>query len=177
MKPTRRADAGGRSTRRRSAGCRADKFTLDTPYIGHSMELMMSPGFRALSMPARHILDFLELEHMRHGGVENGRLLAPYNQLVAFGVSRRDIRSAIDELEAFGIIRANRGERLGRKSKSSTYALTFYPVGADLPAYDYKLVKASDVAEFKATRSRRNDWRRGDSSDANSGPVSPLAEI
>lgn len=130
-------------------------------FVGHPRSLRESPGFQALSTPARHALDFLELEHLRHGGQENGRLLAPYLQLETWGISSRDIRPALSMLEAFGVVRCTqRGERLGGRSRASLYALTFYPThDGSLPTEDYRRVSAADVRAFFEDLKRRKAWK------------------
>jgi hypothetical protein len=63
---------------------------------------------------------------MSHGGAENGRLLAPYSQLVKFGMSRKSIASAIREAEQLGLIRVRRGGKKGTTmTECSRYTLTY----------------------------------------------------
>ena len=50
-------------------------------------DLLESTAWRSLSIHARRLIDFLLIEHMRHGGRENGRLLAPRRQFEAFGIA------------------------------------------------------------------------------------------
>jgi hypothetical protein len=72
------------------------------------------------------LLDFLELEHLLHGGQENGRLVAPYNQLVDFGMSRKTISAAIAEGVEKGLIKVTRSKRKGSVLKScNRYRLTY----------------------------------------------------
>lgn len=143
-----RVDATGRSTGRLvHFGGRAKSWKIEGQFIPHPLAMRESPGFRALNMAARRFLDFLELEHMRHGGRENGRLLAPYNQLVASGITRRDIRPAIDLLLAVGFIgRTKHGERQGGRPNASRYSLTWLPTydGA-LPTEEFLGVTEADV--------------------------------
>ena len=54
-----------------------------------------------------------EIEHLRHGGADNGSLLATYNQLEAFGIGRRFIFGAIREAEQRGLVVVERGGRKG----------------------------------------------------------------
>ena len=114
--------------------------------------LTSSPAWRSLTWPCRSIIDFLSDEHQNHGGAENGRLLAPYAQLVQFGMARRDIRPALDMLEAFGIVACStRGERLGGKTAPSTYRLTWLPTAdGQHPTEEFKAVTMSRVEAYKA---------------------------
>src|SRR5262249_34930956 len=49
-------------------------------------ELLETAAWRSLGINARRLLDFLMVEHMRHGGKRNGYLLAPRRQLAEFGI-------------------------------------------------------------------------------------------
>ena len=55
-------------------------------FVAHSRELRELAAWRALPDNARRILDRLEVEHMRHGGAENGAL--PCTYFVAAGAAR-----------------------------------------------------------------------------------------
>lgn len=152
---SRKADATGRSTGKLvNYGGRAKRWKLEGQFIPHTLDMRESPGFRALTMPARRILDFLELEHLRHGGAENGRLLAPYAQLVAWGVTKRDIAPAIATLVRYGFIRrTEHGERLGGRPNATRYALTWLPtVDGQLPTEDFRKVTHADVLDWEAER-------------------------
>ena len=83
------------------------------PWIWHTVELLASPAWRAQSINCRRLIDFLEIEHLNHAGLENGSLLAPYSQLELFGIGRRFIFSAIGESERLGLVRVERGGRRG----------------------------------------------------------------
>jgi len=64
------------------------------------------------------------IEHMRHGGKANGKLLAPRRQLEQFGIGSHFISSAIEECEHIGLVNVRRG--VGRRP--SLYALTWLPL-------------------------------------------------
>lgn len=95
------------------------------PWVWLSLEMVGGESWRSLTIGARRLLDFLMIEHMRHGGKENGRLLAPRRQLEAFGISSHLVSEAIAEVEKLGFVDVKRGE--GRRP--STYALTWLPTG------------------------------------------------
>ena len=44
-------------------------------FIAHPKQMVESPAWRALSLAARKALDRIEIEHMNHGGAENGKLI------------------------------------------------------------------------------------------------------
>jgi len=78
-------------------------------------------AWRSLTGKSRRFLDVLMIEHMRHGGKANGKLLAPRRQLEALGMSAHSISGAINEAVALGFVDVKRGT--GRRA--STYALTW----------------------------------------------------
>jgi hypothetical protein len=47
-------------------------------FVAYTREMIESPAYRALSLQGRKILRRLEIEHMAHGGAENGRLPSRY---------------------------------------------------------------------------------------------------
>jgi hypothetical protein len=86
--------------------------------------LLASAAWRSLTINARRFLDFLMIEHMRHGGKANGLLLAPWDQLEASGIGHRLVSAAIEEAERLGLVDCRRG--VGRRA--SAYALTWLPL-------------------------------------------------
>jgi hypothetical protein len=59
-----------------------------------------------MSINARRMLDLLELEHMAHGGRENGNLMLTF---VRAGIRRESIAPTMVELERLGWIEVYRG--------------------------------------------------------------------
>jgi hypothetical protein len=94
------------------------------PWIWITREALRSPAWRKLGINARRLIDFLLIEHMNHGGKENGFLLAPRDQLQAFGIGRRLITGAIEEALAAKLIDVKPG--IGRRP--STFTLRWLPV-------------------------------------------------
>jgi len=88
------------------------------------LSLLTSLAWRSLSLNARRFVEFLMIEHMRHGGKANGKLLAPRRQLEQFGIGSHFISSAIEECEHIGLVNVRRG--VGRRP--SLYALTWLPL-------------------------------------------------
>jgi hypothetical protein len=54
-------------------------------------------------------MEFLEVEHMAHAGQENRNLRATYDQLSSWGMTRSEIRLAIEEAVFLGLVRCRRG--------------------------------------------------------------------
>lgn len=148
-------DAAGRSTGKvRHFGGRANRWKFEEAFVGEPLSLLESAGYRALNFPALKILGFLKLEHVRHGGAENGRLLAPHRQLRDGGISPRKVKPALAMLEAFGIIRCTSGgKRQGGRPNAATYALTWLPTcDGQKPSAAYQRVTKADVEAFHSDR-------------------------
>jgi hypothetical protein len=94
------------------------------PFVKLPRDLLDSSAWRELSINARRLIDFLLIEHMRHGGRRNGFLLAPRRHLAEFGIGRHFITGAIEEVERAGLVDCRRG--VGRTP--SIYSLTWLPL-------------------------------------------------
>src|ERR1700730_17226983 len=57
--------------------------------------MLESPAWRAMPGHAIKVVMRIALEHLKHGGVENGGLPTTYNDFVSCGVRRARIREAI----------------------------------------------------------------------------------
>ena len=66
--------------------------------------LLESPAMRALNLAAIRVMHRLEVEHMNHGGAENGRLIVTHDQFIEWGVPRNAVSPAIRELVALGFV-------------------------------------------------------------------------
>jgi hypothetical protein len=143
------------------------------PFVWHQVELLRSPPWRSRSINCVRLIEFLLVEQMAHAGLENGNLLATFDQLVAWGIGRRLVTDTVDEAEALGLIEARRGGRKGLVANHlSTYRLTFYASRCKLegeapywsaPTDEWKRLKTfKDVqAAIAATRHAREKLRLG----------------
>lgn len=95
------------------------------PFTKSYLDVIQSDAWHYLGINARRFVDFLVIEHMRHGGARNGQLLAPRQQLEEYGIGARHISAAIDEVVRVGLVDCTRG--VGRQP--STYTLTWLPLG------------------------------------------------
>ena len=122
-------DATGRSAGKR---VRRKKVSHDLSKVGgppegeawvwHTLELLTSPAWRSQSVNCHRLIEFLEVEHMHHAGLENGQLYATYNQLVAWGITRRLVHETITQTELLGLVECHRG---GRKKFAETHLSKF----------------------------------------------------
>ncbi|MBX3571073.1 MAG: hypothetical protein KF694_01850 [Mesorhizobium sp.] len=139
-----------------------------TAFVPHRLELLLSPAWQRAPRPLRTILERLEIEHLRHGGQENGFLFVSYQQIVAAGVSRRSIKSACQLGEKLGLLEVVQdGELTGDLRPPNRYRLTYVPAkGAAAPTDEWKSItkeramtivaafKAEDAAGAKAVKRR-----------------------
>lgn len=86
-----------------------------------------SEAWRALPDNARRLLDRLELEHMEHGGAENGFLKCTYTAFAAAAIRRPSIALAIRQCEALGFLRVTKrgGRSISDNRWPSEYFLTY----------------------------------------------------
>lgn len=97
-------------------------------WVWHTIELRSSPAWKARSNQLALLLELLELEHLRHGGAENGHLKQTFNQIASGGLSRKFIAATIEEGEALGLIEAQRGARKSStESHMTAFRLTYLP--------------------------------------------------
>lgn len=182
----RRTDATGRSTGRELKIGLGKKWEMEGAYVRLPLHLLQSPAYRALTIPARGCLDFLMIEHLTHGGAENGNLMAPYRQLAASGVRKDSISEALHMLEAFGVIeRTQYGGRQGGRANASRYGLGWLPLrGEPVPRERYRKITVEQVAahaselkrEREAARSKRAALRLAEQnkrSPSNGGQTAP----
>ena len=73
-------------------------------YVPHLRELIEAPAWRVLSLSARRLLDRIEIEHMRHGGQDNGRLAVTFDDFEEYGLHRHAIAPAMRECIALGLL-------------------------------------------------------------------------
>ena len=131
------------------------------PWIWHTIELFSSAAWLGRSINCRRLIDFLEIEHLKHGGNENGSLLAPYSQLVRIGIGRRLIAPAIHDAEQRGLVRVERGGKRGTTmTELSRFTLTYHWTRSKVnglwdwkqPTNDWKTFHKPDAETAKASR-------------------------
>ena len=121
-----RPDATGRSSGK-AAGKRARAIM---PPAGASWawvtdELLNSLAWRSQRINCRKLIDFLMLEHCKHAGQENGNLMATYDQLVDYGLTRNRVAAAIWEAEKLGLLQCRHGGRYHGSNEPNRYTLTW----------------------------------------------------
>jgi hypothetical protein len=129
-------------------------------FIGHTLEMRRSPAWRALPDDARRILTRLEVEHMEHGGAENGNLVCTYNDFAADGVRRASVALALRQCVALGFVEiVKTGKRAIAEFRSPTrYRLT-HVIGRGVgricqeePSNEWRSIKTADDARSALLR-------------------------
>jgi hypothetical protein len=99
----------------------------DDPWLPFGYTLLKSDAWLSAWPHLRKLLDFLHIEHLRHDRQQNGKLLAPYSDLVKFGIGRRFILKAITEGERRGLIEVDHGLSFANgKRAPSRFRLTYF---------------------------------------------------
>jgi hypothetical protein len=106
---------------------RQRKNAISDQFVPHLLSMLESPAYRVLSRAARMVLDRVEIEHMHHGGVENGNLPVTYDQFEDHGVHRHAIAPGIREAVALGFLEITEQGRAGNTEfrRASRYRLTY----------------------------------------------------
>jgi hypothetical protein len=103
------------------------KSSLNGQWAAHTIDMLESPAYRALSLSALRILARLEIELAHHGGKDNGRLPVTYEDFERYGIDRHSISQALSLLVALGFIEITETGRAGiaKWRRPSRYRLTF----------------------------------------------------
>jgi hypothetical protein len=93
-------------------------------WVWHTDDMRTTERWRKMSLMCHRLLERIELEHMAHNGLENGRLKIAYSQFEDWGISRRSIPAAIKYAVAAGFLDVpKRGYHL--KDTTNEYRLTY----------------------------------------------------
>jgi hypothetical protein len=100
---------------------------IDERFVARRLSMLESPAYRVLGLADRKVLDRIEIEHMQHGGQENGNLAVTYDQFGAYGIDRHAIGPAIRVVEALGFIQITERGRAGNREyrRPNRYRLTY----------------------------------------------------
>src|SRR5438067_2097010 len=108
-----------------------------TSWCWITSEMLQSPAWRALSGNAIKIVMRVALEHLKHGGVDNGRLPVTYADFKRDGVRHNNVREAIQIATNLGWIeRRDPGEVPwhGNVRAPGMFAVTWLPRHDGAPA-------------------------------------------
>jgi hypothetical protein len=127
-------------------------------YVPHLRELIEAPAWRALSRPARLALDRIEIEHMRHGGQDNGKLAVTFDDFEDHGIHRHIVASAIRECIALGLLVITRRGCAGNAEFRAPNLFLLPYLEADTSAQKWREITTLEEAEAvaKAAAGNRN---------------------
>jgi len=163
------------------SGRRRPRIADGDQFVAHSREMRESFAWRFLPNNARRVLDRLELEHMHHGGAENGSLICTYSDFVKSGLRRQSIALAIRQCVALGFLVITReGQRCASDFNRvpAQYFLTYLQgAGKSLePTHAWRGVHSDVQAKrhlSKAKDERRYDTQPTTRPSRGSAPPSP----
>lgn len=133
------------------------------------IDMLRSPAYRALSLSGHRVLARLEIELAQHGGDDNGKLPATFDQFEEYGVHRHAIAPAIREVVALGFVEVTERGRAGNAEwrRPSIYRLTYRPTKLTQATDDWRKIETDEHAEALATSARNEkpkktepQWRK-----------------
>jgi hypothetical protein len=137
---------------------KAQRPPSNQPWVWQTRELRVSDAWRSHGLCCRKLIDFLLLEHMNHGGKENGLLKAPYRQLEEFGIGKNQIGDAICEAHNLGLVDCHHG---GMRV-ATTYALTWLPLHDGTKATNrWRIYRNPKLAPLRVPESRNLPSKQG----------------
>src|SRR5271169_4393218 len=129
-------------------------------FAARKIEMLESRAYRVLTRSAHQVLSRIEIEHARHGGVENGELPVTYDHFVEYGVHRRMIAPAIRELVALGFVEVTQRGGGGNADlrRPSLYRLTHRPAKGEYGdgTHEWRKVETTNMAGELAKGARQN---------------------
>ncbi len=111
-----------------------------------------SPAWAAIPHTAKRVLERIELEHMRHAGRENGRLIVTYDDFAKADIRRQSVALALRQLSALGFLEVTVSgyKTAGGDKIPSKYRLTHvFSAGAyndGTPTEEWRRIKTNDHA-------------------------------
>jgi hypothetical protein len=127
-------------------------------FVPHTRKMLESPAYRVLSRAALQVLARIEIEHMSHGGKENGNLPVTYDDFEKYGIHRHSIAPAIRELVALGFIKVTEHGCAGNREFRSpnkfelTYCAAKHSYG--ISTHEWRWVESLEQAHALAKQAR-----------------------
>jgi|FEC22Drversion2_1045045.scaffolds.fasta_scaffold02218_5 hypothetical protein len=127
------------------------KNSITTSFVVDSKEMKESLAWRHLPDAARRALDRLELEHMRHGGADNGRLPCTHSDFARAGIRRASVALAIRQCVHLGFVKVSEvgGRSISKFRRPNLYRLT-YVFGSGRspdPTHDWRLIETEEQVQ------------------------------
>ena len=143
-------------------------------FVSLRVSMLRSPAYRVLSLSARRVLDRIGIEHMAHGGAENGKLPVTYEHFAEYGIHKDSIAPAIRECVALGFLEITEPGRAGNAEfrRPALYRLTYLYTGRANATDEWHRIKTDEEA-FALARAARNIPSKKQKSTPGFRPVSP----
>lgn len=123
------------------------------PWIPMTLEFLRSNAVRSLSINARKVLDRLIVEHLAHGGFNNGNLITPHRQFIECGVTAYLVADAVEELVFKGLIKCRKGRAGDGTSHPNIYTLTFtMQYDGTAPTNEWRVKDDDDIKQWRHVR-------------------------
>ncbi len=101
----------------------------DTNWAWFTREMLEAPAWQALPITARQVIDRIIVEHLKHGGKENGNLVITFQDFQDFGIRRPMIQPSIRLAVSLGWIQITengvKGHGIARRP--TRYSLAWLP--------------------------------------------------
>jgi hypothetical protein len=139
------------------------KRKIDGQYVPHLRELIESPAWRVLSLSARRVLDRIEIEYLRHGGKDNGRLPVTFENFMAYGIDRHAIAPAMRELDDLGIAKITQHGRAGNAEfrRPNHFRLTYLSGPGEAAAtHEWRGFTTAEAAKAASSFARKRKASR-----------------
>jgi hypothetical protein len=129
------------------------------PWIKLRLEMLESPAWGALTRPAKKVIERLMIEHMKHGGKNNGRLICTYLDFIAFQIRDRSIADGLGQAVELGFVEVTaRGGRFAGRGQPAQYRLTFMPTDGAEPTDEWRGIRENNIGRktvFRGANARR----------------------
>ena len=131
-------------------------------WISYPRSILESCALRVLSHTAIRVMHRIEIEHMAHGGAENGKLIVTYDQFEEYGVSRNSVGPAIRELVALGFLEiTEKGIASNENGRPNRFRLTYVNVKSrEQPTNEWRRVMTIEEADRLAKEARAEKDQR-----------------
>ena len=132
------------------------RIRLREQFIPHLATMLTSDVFRSLRLADLRILQRLEVEHVSHGGKQNGDLRCAYADFVEYGERRASIPEGIRRLVRGGflVVTEQGRQSYGDLRIPSRYRVTYLPTFADgrwvEPTHEWRLFEKRKAGRTNA---------------------------
>jgi hypothetical protein len=125
-------------------------------WISYPRSMLESCAFQVLGHTATRVMRRIEIEHLAHGGAENGKLIVTYDQFEEYGVSRNSVGPAIRELVALGFLEiTEKGIASNENGRPNRFRLTYVNVKTrEQPTNEWRRVMTIEQANRLAKEAR-----------------------